>query len=303
MSDPRFLPVLRVDSMGASGSVQDGGRPGWRRYGVPPGGWLDSRAAERANRLLDNPPGAPVLELFRGGQVFTVLHPLCVAVCGGEGEVYVSRPGAEPRVYSSQRTLELRAGDRLRLGPARSGQWMYLAVPGGFHAQAWLGSRGALASAGVGVALQPNLELQASLRPFALPPGIAARAVPWMELRADEDPSPLPVWPGPQAGWFGAAERAAFYAREWTVSRQCDRAGYRLDGAPLAVPEREMISEPQPVGTVQIARDGRPIVILPDGPAVGGYPKIGVLDPAVLPRLVQLAPGARVRFRPAGESP
>ncbi len=58
----------------------------------------------------------------------------------------------------------------------------------------------------------------------------------------------------------------------------------------------------QPVGTIQIARDGRPIVIMPDGPAVGGYPKIGILDPSALPRLAQRAPGERVRFCPVGEA-
>ena len=294
--------MLRVVALGGGGSVQDDGRPGWRRFGVPPGGCMDPRAAERANRLVENPPGTPVLELFRGGHRFAVLHSHWVAVCGADVECKAGRSGEEREVFSSQRAIWLEEWGDLEIGTPRRGQWTYLAVPGGFHSPVWLGSRGALASAGVGVVLRQNEEVVETVRPFGMPPGIAARAVPWKELRADHDDAPLPVWPGPQAGWFDASERAAFFEREWTVSRQCDRVGYRLDGPPLAIPGREMISEPQPVGTIQIARDGRPIVIMPDGPAVGGYPKIGILDPAALPRLAQRAPGERVRFCPVGEA-
>ena len=39
-----------------------------------------------------------------------------------------------------------------------------------------------------------------------------------------------------------------------------------------------------------------PVVILRDGPTVGGYPKLGVIDPEDVDWLVQTAPGQSVRF-------
>jgi antagonist of KipI len=43
--------------------------------------------------------------------------------------------------------------------------------------------------------------------------------------------------------------------------------------------------------------DGRPIVMLHDGPTTGGYPKIATVITADLPLLAQLVPGAgQVRF-------
>ncbi|MFO1460293.1 MAG: carboxyltransferase domain-containing protein [Verrucomicrobiota bacterium] len=61
-------PVLRVLSPGLGITIQDAGRPGFRRLGVPPSGAMDPTAARWANRLLDNPPELPVLECCLQGQ-------------------------------------------------------------------------------------------------------------------------------------------------------------------------------------------------------------------------------------------
>jgi len=48
-----------------------------------------------------------------------------------------------------------------------------------------------------------------------------------------------------------------------------------------------------------VPADGQPIVTLHDGPTLGGYPKIGWIDPRDLPRLVQRRSGQAVRFAPS----
>jgi allophanate hydrolase subunit 2 len=47
-------------------------------------------------------------------------------------------------------------------------------------------------------------------------------------------------------------------------------------------------------GTVQLPPDGLPIVMLVNGPTIGGYPVLGVVPTADLPRLGQLRPGDEV---------
>jgi allophanate hydrolase subunit 2 len=47
---------------------------------------------------------------------------------------------------------------------------------------------------------------------------------------------------------------------------------------------------------VQVPPDGPPVVFLADHPTTGGYPVIGVVDPADLPLLAQAPPGTGVRF-------
>jgi len=72
--------------------------------------------------------------------------------------------------------------------------------------------------------------------------------------------------------------------------------GYRLSGPALRVPDGEMISEPVLPGSIQVPPNGLPIVTMPDGPTLGGYPKLGLVDPEDLPRLAQTLPGSTLRF-------
>jgi allophanate hydrolase subunit 2 len=120
---------------------------------------------------------------------------------------------------------------------------------------------------------------------------------PWNEQRDYHSPPPLRVWPGPQWNSFREAERQKFFAQNWTVSSQSDRVGYRLTGDPLNTQREQIISEPVRVGTIQIPENGQPIVTLRDGPTVGGYPKLGLVDAADLSWLVQCSAGQQVRFR------
>ena len=94
-------------------------------------------------------------------------------------------------------------------------------------------------------------------------------------------------------------DRAAFLDQTWTVTPQSDRVGYRLSGQPLTPGRWQMISEPLRVGTVQVPDDGRPIVMMRDGPTVGGYPKLGVVDAHDVARLAQCRPGRGLKFRMA----
>jgi allophanate hydrolase subunit 2 len=72
--------------------------------------------------------------------------------------------------------------------------------------------------------------------------------------------------------------------------------GYRLEGARINPPLCEMCSEPQIVGSIQVPPNGQPIVTMRDGPTVGGYPKIGIVDPESLSWLAQCRPGVRFRW-------
>ncbi|MFQ3588135.1 MAG: biotin-dependent carboxyltransferase family protein [Fimbriimonadaceae bacterium] len=104
----------------------------------------------------------------------------------------------------------------------------------------------------------------------------------------------LRVWRGPQAEWL---DFEAFCRSEFSVSHLADRVGIRLDG-PRLFGAVERPSEPACVGAVQVTPSGQAIVLGPDGPTIGGYPKIAVVASDHLPWLGQLVPGQGVRFEP-----
>ena len=101
----------------------------------------------------------------------------------------------------------------------------------------------------------------------------------------------LRVVAGPQASSFDLS----WLAGAFEVSRTINRVGVRLAGS-IGAHKIELPSEPQCVGTFQVSNDGTLIILGPDGPTIGGYPKIAVVATCDIPRVAQLHPGESVRF-------
>ena len=281
------IEVFRVLEPGVGATIQDRGRAGWRRFGVPPSGAMDDHAAGWANRLLHNPPRAPVLELLMQGARLEALCNTWIVVAGADASATVPL----------WKNVRVRAGEIIEFPRNQAGLWIYLAVEGGFAAATWLGSASAYPRGNLGKALQRGDVLSRNTKVvFQLPASVAGCAVAWDERRTYDQPPPLHVWPGPQWNLFEPRERAAFFDQEWTVSAQSDRVGYRLEGTPLKLPPTQIISEPVCVGTIQVPASGLPIVTMRDGPTVGGYFKLGVLAPTEFSWLAQCRPGRKIRF-------
>lgn len=103
--------------------------------------------------------------------------------------------------------------------------------------------------------------------------------------------SALRVIAGPQAHLFDLSALSLPFA----ASQTGNRVGIRLEPG-IEAHSVELTSEPQCVGAIQVSNDGTLIAIGPDGPTIGGYPKIAVVASCDIPRLAQLAPGDPVRF-------
>ena len=129
------MEVLEIVSTGPLATVQDLGRPGRMKYGVPPGGALDREALQVANALVGNDLGAPGVEITLGGFSAVALRPVLVVAAGAWAPMDVDGVPAQP--YT---TVQLEAGQTLNIGHAAWGARVYLAVAGGVAARAVLGS-------------------------------------------------------------------------------------------------------------------------------------------------------------------
>ncbi len=280
--------VLEILETGPGLSFQDLGRRGWKRFGVPPGGAIDAHAAQWANLLAGNPPHTPVLEILLLGARFRVLMDLSIAITGAA----VGASGVR------WRTHVLAADEILQVPPPASGVWSYLACAGGFEAPRWFGSVSLFPRGGLGQPIARGDILHAHYSPPQ--PSSSSIGTRWVDPNEVPDyrnPPALRVWRGPQWESLGPAARTAFFDGTWEVSSRSDRTGYRLAGSSLAVSHPGIPSEPVLPGSIQIPPDGQPIVTMRDGPTVGGYPKLGVVDSDDLSRLAQCRPGQCVRFQ------
>jgi biotin-dependent carboxylase-like uncharacterized protein len=283
------MDICRIEAAAMRMSIQGSGRVGWARYGVPASGAMDDHAAEWANRLLENPLNAPVLEILGPGARLRFFCDAWIAVSGAKGKC------------PTWRAMHAQSGEPLDFGELDAGLWTYVAVKGGFESAMRLGSASAYPRAGFGALLRVGDVLRGHKAEFVLPAGVSARIAPWTEQRDYSRPLTLRVWRGPQWDLFSEAQRNRFFAQSWTVSPQSDRVGYRLSGEALAHETRELISEPVIPGTIQVPENGQPIITMRDGPTVGGYAKLGVVDERDISWLAQVRPGRGVRFQLVNE--
>src|SRR5207302_1434548 len=175
-------------------------------------------------------------------------------------------------------------------------------IVGGLQTQKILGSYSSI------VAIQEGHELPClfgKIPPRRLAIPFAKAGAPHLDFPFVGGKKLVRILPGPQADWFpfgggpwGIMEKFRFpFGASFTVSPASNRMGLRLQGPPVPVPPRELISEPVCPGTVQVTRDGQCIVLGVDAQTIGGYPKIAQVISTDLDLLGQARPGSFITFR------
>ncbi|MFB3853068.1 MAG: 5-oxoprolinase/urea amidolyase family protein [Vicinamibacterales bacterium] len=283
---------MEVIEPGAFTTVQDGGRYGFQRYGVPVSGAMDMVSLRSGNLLVGNDERAAGLEMTLSGPCLRFLADTVVAITGADLGARLD-DGFVPTWCA----VPVARGMTLSFRGARAGLRAYLAVAGGIDVPEVLGSRSTYVRARLGGfegrILQPGDRL-----PFVGErTSIEARACIRRPTRVEGHSATLRVIVGPHESCFRAGSLETFLSSTYVVSAQSDRMGYRLDGARLEhVATADIISEGTPAGAVQVSGDGLPILLLADRGTAGGYTKIATVVTADLPRAAQLSAGDRVRF-------
>jgi antagonist of KipI len=284
--------VIRVLEPGAQSTVQDLGRPGQLRYGIPPSGPIDAWAFVAANRLVGNPDGAAGLECTVLGPRFEVGEPCAIAVTGADMPITIN--GQEAPAWT---TLPLRAGDVVKLGVSRTGVRAYVAFSGGIDVPEVLGSRSTYLRGRLGGLEGRALRKEDGLTLFAAPTP-PVRRVP-TDARPDLGAEPeIRAVLGPQDDRFIREGIKALLTGPYEMLPQSDRMGARMQGPRIQHTRgHDIISDGIALGSIQVPGDGQPIVLLVDRQSTGGYTKVATVCSIDIGRLGQVKPGHRLRFR------
>lgn len=315
---------LEIRSPGAYATVQDRGRSGFRRFGVPVSGTLQPELLRIANALVGNPPFHPAIECFDGGQVFVAHHaPVRVAVAGW-ARLQIQR-GEHKESIAAWQSHTLQPGDALRLTGFEHGRIALVSVEH-LHVPTQLGSASTYARAALGglngqaltagdrLSIQTVLSADKMVAPGAhaqtgdtgrtTRTGHSASCVsgnlkdrPSGQVRTEKRlPTPpgffpqqaIRLIPGPQADHFCQQAVETLSSSVYRVDAASDRMGMRLQGPQLLhdpAQGSEIISDAIVAGAIQVPGDGKPIVLLADAQTVGGYPKIATVISPDLGRL------------------
>jgi biotin-dependent carboxylase-like uncharacterized protein len=277
------MGILVIDP-GFFTTIQDEGRPGYREWGVPPGGAFDRGSAEMANALVGNPPDRAVLELTLAGGIYQAAESVALAMAGAPMDAKVVGPDSAEHVVQLPLSFSLKEGERLVLGRAQGGVRTYLAVRGGFQTRLRLGSRSSEQRIQAGDVLPADAGSIPTRRPTDLT---------WRFATSD----PLRIIDGPDGRLDRQFDDAFWARRRFQVGSRSDRMGLRLEGEPVVVaaaPDR--LSTPVAAGAIQVA-GGQLIALGVACGTMGGYPHIAHVISADLDRLGQLKPGDAIQFR------
>jgi antagonist of KipI len=288
------MDLIEVLDGGMLTTVQDLGRYGYQRYGVPVSGALDPFALRAGNRLVGNADGAAGLEITMIGPRLRFLAPAVIAITGADLD-----PRLDDQGVPMWQSVAVKEGATLTFGDARDGVRAYVSVAGGIDVPLVLGSRSTYTRSKLG-----GVEGRPIMAGDRLP-GVAAtevdrphtRRLPRHLVPAYGSRHALRVVLGPQDDAFSEEGLRTFLSSTFQVSEQSDRIGYRLKGPKIAHKAGpDIISDGIPFGAVQVPADGQPIVLLADRGTTGGYTKIATVVSADLPRLAQAMPGDEVAF-------
>lgn len=288
-----MMDAFLVQAPGSYTTVQDKGRYGYQKMGVPVSGALDSFACSVANLLVGNPEERAVLEITVVGPCLAFLREVYVALAGAEMEATLNN-----QPVNCWESFMASPGDVLSVQQVKSGCRAYLAVSGGIEVPKVMESRSTYVGGKLGGYQGRPLKKGDVLRCGEGTLLDAPRRLPsaWIPLYSSE--IVLRAVPGPQDDFFREEGFATFFQSEFTVSTNADRMGYRLQGP--SIQHREdvpgsIISEPSIPGSVQIPADGQPIILLVEQ-TVGGYTKIATVISTDISRIAQAIPGNVIRF-------
>lgn len=276
---------LELVQPGPTTTLQDGGRVGAARFGVPRSGPVDALSHRLAARLA----GFAADHTHRAVAVEVGPHPCTFGVVGGPLAIAVAGDGAtadvDGTVLHTPCVVVLEPGERCTVHAAT---WAYVVPAGSLEVPAVLGSRSHHPRSGLGTAVAAGDRLVVTGVRQVRPGGRPAPATPG---------GPLHLLPAPQTSAFDEASRRALTAEAWRTTTAVDRMAARLEGPVLVAPDgHDIVSDGIVAGALQVPGDGQPWVLTADHQTTGGYPKIAVLAAADLARFVRVPPGDTVRF-------
>ena len=296
---------IEVLESGLAVSIQDLGRIGFYRYGIPMGGAMDRESLKIANLLVGNEENAACFEApFLGPKLRFEDHRR-IAVTGGEVSIKVD--GREFRTWEA---ITVEAGSVVEFGFIESGARLYISVSGGLNVPVVLNSRSTYTIGALG-GFEGRLLPSGDLIPLSeinVDVDEKNRRLPFNLIPKINEPTDIRVLPGLYWHRLTSASGESFFRDAWTVGTEADRMGYRFGGGnKIDFVERKqpfgagsdpwnIVDSPYPYGSIQIPGGTEPIVLHRDAVSGGGYFQVGAVISSDMDIIGQLQPNKTVSF-------
>ena len=286
---------LKIIKAGIRSLIQDLGRYGHHKIGLGVSGALDEHSYLMAHYLLQNTASNNALEIFMGNFQAEVLQDTNIAITGADCLLLHN----QKKVQNWSR-FPVKAGDTIEIKEVTCGSLNYLAVEGSFDIKPFKNSYATNFKLGVGANAGKKLSQQtlsynaaklknpAFLDPELLPQYLKPDSKESLKVRIilNEERDKL----------FYEKELQVFFQSHYTISLDSDRMGFRMEGEKITPKIIDLPSESLAYGTVQVPKQGLPILLMKDCQTIGGYSKLGYLPAVDIFKIAQLRPKQKISF-------
>lgn len=285
------MGLVTVLDSGLFTTVQDYGRPGYRKYGIPTSGVMDVKSYELANWLVGNSEGSAVLEFtMRGGRLRFVTD--AIIACTGAS--------INPRINGvnipMNRSVQVKGGSELEMGFASRGCRTYIAIQGRIKIDKIMESYSTYTLGKLGGFEGRTLEQGDELTWEELSKKFEEKEAPKKSIPYFSSKVTVRVMKGLEWDLINEETIQKFLESKFEVSSQSNRMGIRLKGVNLEAPSLEMKSSAVLPGIIQLPPSGEPIILMQDGQTIGGYPRIAKVLDEDLWRVGQIKTGDSLGF-------
>lgn len=294
--------AISIVKPGLLDTIQDMGRFGYGNWGINPGGVMDTYASRVANMLVGNEVSEAVIEIhFPGAQILFEQNAL-ISLTGAD-----FTPTLNDEPLPLWRPIVVRKNTVLHFPRLQYGARCYLAVHGGINVEKWLGSYSTNLKAEAGGYFGRKLEKGDEISfhessiyfPGLLKEGKDFHVMRWKAAsgKVYNYPNEIFFIRGNEWDWLSESSRSDMLENNFIIHPFSDRMGYRLRGVELKRDnQQELVSSGVNFGTLQLLPDGQLILLMADHQTAGGYPRVGHVISAHLPKLAQLRPSDCIHF-------
>jgi len=279
--------MIKVLKSGFYTTVQDTGRFGYRTYGVPVSGAMDSYSSQFANALLGNKSEDALLEITMTGSKLQFLQPTIIAISGAD-----LSPILNDKPVKMNAVLTIQNNDILSFGKLKSGLRVYLAIKGGVLSNKILGSRSMYKVITHNHRITDGDTLAYKSYIANLQKLNANVKYNYTTLKNNT----LEAYKGPEFNRLSRDVQEQLLNSDFKVSKLNNRMAYQLE--PLFKNNlKQILTSPVLPGTVQLTPSGRLIVLMRDCQTTGGYPRVLQLTEKAISILSQKAIGKTLKIR------
>lgn len=286
--------TIEVLGQGLLTTIQDRGRFGYQHIGVPVSGAMDEFALRAANLLVSNPDDGAALEITVVGPKLKFLNDTIIAITGADIAATIDE---EP--IPRWQTVPVAKDSVLAFNDLQDGMRAYLAIAGGIDVPSVMESRSTYGKSRIGGFegrplrngdLISTLDQDGTINPKSLPSGF--------QVPSYGTDNTIRVILGPQHSAFTENSIASFLSSVYKVSSESDRMGYRLEGPKISHSSKpDIVSDGNPLGAIQIPKDGLPRILMADRGTTGGYTKIATVISPDISLISQSMPGTTLNFK------